>query len=256
MRAATATPGELNLLITGSLGAVWFGIRPASAQLVDGNGGLMPILTAIFEFLFGCHHNDLSRAFTIRTRTYKVCMDCGAEFDYSLQTMSLANPHEPLRQQSAVLHGGRLMLTTPSKIAIAVVVSLLTACALPAPLLGQSVTAVQQTSATAEIPFEFLTLDTRCPAGHYSVAIVGPTHLLIRNEKERVAAEVFTIPDPGFPVDDKSSKLVFVERDGKTYLVGIVDSHGFQRVTGLYGMTQKNGDVRKEITLNYSARRQ
>ncbi len=213
----------------------------------------MQIFTAAFEFLFGCHHRNLSRVFTIHARTYKVCMDCGAEFDYSLKTMSLKT-RPALVQARAALHGGagaRSVLTMPSKVAIAIVITLLTACAVPVPVHGQSVTAIQPTRATAEIPFDFLTLDTRCPAGSYSVATVGPTHLLILNEKERVAAEVFTIPDPGLPVDDKSPKLVFVERDGKNYLVGIVDSDRFERVTGLYGITQKEGDLRKEVTLNY-----
>ncbi len=215
----------------------------------------MAILTALFEFLFGCHHRDLSRVFTIRARTYKVCMDCGAEFDYSLRTMSLETSHQPAGQAGTILHGAgarTLNLITPSKIAIAIVVILLTACALPTHVRGQSLTAIHDTrETTAEVPFEFLTLDTRCPAGHYSVIPVGPTHLLIRNEKQRVAAEIFTIPDPSFPVTDENSKLVFVERDGRNYLVGIHDSHGFQRVTGLYGITRKEGDVRKEIPLNY-----
>ncbi len=214
----------------------------------------MAILRALFEFLFGCHHQNLSRVFTIRARTYKVCMDCGAEFDYSLRTMSLKTLHEPGERPGTILHGvgvRKLALAAPSKIAIAIVVSLLAACALPAAVQGQSLTSIQNTRATADIPFEFLTLDTRCPAGHYSVVTVGPTHLLIRNEKQRVAAEIFTISDPSFPVTDKNPKLVFVERDGKNYLVGIDDFHGFQRVTGLYGITRKEGDVRKEIPLNY-----
>ena len=42
-----------------------------------------------FDALFGCHHSNLSRAFTIKGRTYKVCTDCGREFDYSLETMSV-----------------------------------------------------------------------------------------------------------------------------------------------------------------------
>ncbi len=214
----------------------------------------MPILTALFEFLFGCHHQNLSRVFTIRARTYKVCTDCGAEFDYSLQTMSLKPLHEPAKQAGTILQGvggRRLTLAAPSKIAIAIVVCLLAACALPAPIRGQSVKAMNETTATAEIPFEFLTLDTRCPAGHYSIVTVGPTHLLIRNEKQRVAAEIFTISDTSFPVTDKNPKLVFVERDGKKYLVGVLDSHVFQRVTGLYGITRKDGDVRTEVTLRY-----
>ena len=46
-------------------------------------------ITTLFNFLFGCHHSNLSRVFTIRRRTYRVCCDCGAEFDYSLETMAI-----------------------------------------------------------------------------------------------------------------------------------------------------------------------
>jgi hypothetical protein len=45
-------------------------------------------ITPLLNFLFGCHHSKLSRVFTIRRRTYRVCCDCGAEFDYSLETMA------------------------------------------------------------------------------------------------------------------------------------------------------------------------
>ena len=51
--------------------------------------GFMPAARAAFEFMFGCHHRNLSRVFTLRRRTYRVCYDCGAEFDYSLATMSI-----------------------------------------------------------------------------------------------------------------------------------------------------------------------
>jgi len=34
----------------------------------------------IVQFTFGCHHRHLSRVFTIKKRTYKVCLDCGHEF--------------------------------------------------------------------------------------------------------------------------------------------------------------------------------
>ena len=46
-------------------------------------------IAAAFEFLFGCHHHDLSRVFTISKRSYRVCCSCGAEFRYSLETMSI-----------------------------------------------------------------------------------------------------------------------------------------------------------------------
>lgn len=38
-------------------------------------------LRTIFQFIFGCRHRHLSRVFTIKHRTYKVCFDCGQEFD-------------------------------------------------------------------------------------------------------------------------------------------------------------------------------
>jgi len=49
----------------------------------------MRYIAFIIEFLFGCHHYNLSRVFTINRHTYCVCCDCGAEFDYSLDTMSI-----------------------------------------------------------------------------------------------------------------------------------------------------------------------
>ncbi len=48
----------------------------------------MKLLDSIARLLFDCHHPKLSRVFTIRRRSYQVCCDCGAEFDYSFETMS------------------------------------------------------------------------------------------------------------------------------------------------------------------------
>ncbi len=49
----------------------------------------MAIIMAVLEFLFGCHHPDLSRVFTLEGETYRVCFGCGAKFEYSLETMSI-----------------------------------------------------------------------------------------------------------------------------------------------------------------------
>jgi hypothetical protein len=38
-------------------------------------------LLGIFKFTLGCSHRHLSRVFTIKRRTYRVCFDCGGEFD-------------------------------------------------------------------------------------------------------------------------------------------------------------------------------
>ncbi len=49
----------------------------------------MRSVAMLLDYLFGCHHPNLSRVFTIGGQTYKVCCDCGAKFGYSLETMSV-----------------------------------------------------------------------------------------------------------------------------------------------------------------------
>jgi hypothetical protein len=51
-------------------------------------------LSAIFEWMLGCHHRQLSRAFTIDHRTYQVCFDCGRKLQYSWKAMSLIKTNE------------------------------------------------------------------------------------------------------------------------------------------------------------------
>jgi hypothetical protein len=65
---------------------VWAGV----SGLVHGaQGRVVPIATTIMNWLFGCRHRELSRAFTAENETYKVCLKCGARLRYSWQTMSL-----------------------------------------------------------------------------------------------------------------------------------------------------------------------
>ncbi|HVM91585.1 MAG TPA: hypothetical protein VMT67_02180 [Terriglobales bacterium] len=49
----------------------------------------MQRVIAIFDFVFGCRHSHLSRVFTMDSRTYRECCDCGATFGYSLDNMSM-----------------------------------------------------------------------------------------------------------------------------------------------------------------------
>jgi hypothetical protein len=53
-------------------------------------------LARMFPFVFVCRHRHLSRVFTIKNRTYKVCFDCGEEFD-------LPKAHSPERLSVAEL---------------------------------------------------------------------------------------------------------------------------------------------------------
>ena len=45
------------------------------------HAGFMKPLLWVFQFVFGCRHRHLSRVFTIKQRTYRVCFECGREFD-------------------------------------------------------------------------------------------------------------------------------------------------------------------------------
>lgn len=46
----------------------------------------------MLELVFGCHHRALSRVFTIKNRTYRVCLGCGRQFEYAWETMSMLSP--------------------------------------------------------------------------------------------------------------------------------------------------------------------
>jgi hypothetical protein len=50
----------------------------------------------VLDFAFGCHHRKLSRVFTIDSDSYQVCCECGATFNYSLETMSVQDRRKPL----------------------------------------------------------------------------------------------------------------------------------------------------------------
>lgn len=43
----------------------------------------MNLLMWMLQFAFGCHHKRLSRVFTIKKRTYQVCVECGQEFEHA-----------------------------------------------------------------------------------------------------------------------------------------------------------------------------
>ncbi|MGA2964738.1 MAG: hypothetical protein ABSD64_00900 [Terriglobales bacterium] len=55
-----------------------------------------PIFSA-FQFAFGCHHRHRSGVFTIKKRTYQVCLKCGREFEYSWPLMHSIRPNVAVR---------------------------------------------------------------------------------------------------------------------------------------------------------------
>jgi hypothetical protein len=83
-------------------------VQASSCTESKGNG-VMEKLMAIFDFVFGCHHGQLSRVFTIDRRTYRVCCGCGARFDYSLENMAMRRSlgNRPCQPAIAISPSGR-----------------------------------------------------------------------------------------------------------------------------------------------------
>lgn len=62
----------------------------------------MKLLSNLLQFIVGCRHRHLSRVFTIKRRTYRVCFDCGREFD--IPNVSLPKRSRPVLKAEASAH--------------------------------------------------------------------------------------------------------------------------------------------------------
>jgi hypothetical protein len=71
-------------------------------------------LAKVCDFIFGCHHGNLSRVFTIGGETYIVCCLCGIKFPYSLDSMSMISyePEAPPRGFLRLRLNGAVALNT------------------------------------------------------------------------------------------------------------------------------------------------
>jgi hypothetical protein len=56
----------------------------------------MKPLLSFLHSAFGCLHRQMSRVFTIKKRTHRVCFQCWAEFEYSWASIN------PVRSIAAV----------------------------------------------------------------------------------------------------------------------------------------------------------
>src|SRR5260370_29326888 len=72
-------PGSLRRALSSGLARC-----PWKLRTPESSGGFMKPLLQMFEFAFGFHHRERTAVFTIKKRTYQVCLNCGQEFEYSL----------------------------------------------------------------------------------------------------------------------------------------------------------------------------
>lgn len=59
---------------------------------------LKNLLQTIFEYIFRCRHNHLTRPFTLKQRSYLVCLDCGYELHYQPSTLILKDPEPSIQE--------------------------------------------------------------------------------------------------------------------------------------------------------------
>ncbi|HVJ08166.1 MAG TPA: hypothetical protein VM554_07265 [Acidisarcina sp.] len=71
------------------------------------------VLDFLYDALFGCRHDRLTRPFTIERQTYKVCLDCGRHMYYSAERMEPLTPRE-LRRMREIEAGEVKILPTPT----------------------------------------------------------------------------------------------------------------------------------------------
>jgi hypothetical protein len=72
-------------------------------------------LRRFLSYVFTCRHSQLSRVFTIQSRTYKVCLKCGSELIYSWELMRPVKADAvPARRPR--FDGNRRLVSCPAKV--------------------------------------------------------------------------------------------------------------------------------------------
>jgi len=80
---------------------------------------LLAIYNFFYEILFGCGHGHMTRPFTLQAHSYKVCLDCGRQFPYSLEKMRTLHAWEMARLQPEVSELTPATLMTPATLSAA-----------------------------------------------------------------------------------------------------------------------------------------
>ena len=69
-------PGSRGRTISAGLAGCQWKLRTPATR-----ARFVKLFLGIFRFVFGCRHHHLSRVFAIKHCTYRVCFDCGRDFE-------------------------------------------------------------------------------------------------------------------------------------------------------------------------------
>ena len=73
---------------------------------------LRAVLNFFYEIFLGCSHSHLTRIFTVKQETYRVCLDCGKHILHSPISMRALTARELRRMKTA--HAGELKIMPAS----------------------------------------------------------------------------------------------------------------------------------------------
>jgi hypothetical protein len=72
------------------------------------------LLGFFYDILFGCRHWSQTRPFTLEQQTYKVCLDCGKQIYYSIESMTPLSAREVRRMRASAAGPVTVIPTTMS----------------------------------------------------------------------------------------------------------------------------------------------
>lgn len=108
-----------------------------------------------------------------------------------------------------------------------------------------AVVAEEPRSGTADIPFDFYIAGSKLPAGHYTLSIIAPTYVLLRNADGKVQQNLYFMQD-AVAGKNPPSKIVFAIRDGKHYFAEVWSSFGKAQLTSF---NPQAGDKTEDVPL-------
>lgn len=70
------------------------------------------VLEMVYDTLFGCGHDRLTRPFTLKKQTYMVCLDCGRHVYYSAERMEPLSSGEIRRMRKIRVSENKVLPAT------------------------------------------------------------------------------------------------------------------------------------------------
>jgi hypothetical protein len=103
----------------------------------------------------------------------------------------------------------------------------------------------QPRTGTADIPFDFYIAGAKMPAGQYTLNIIAPTYVLLRNKNGSVQQDLYFLQS-ALAGKNVPTQIVFALRDGKYYFAEVWSSYGKAQLTSF---TANPGDQTKTVPL-------